>query len=202
MDAERLPVTADQVHRSLSGPTRPSAVPRSDSRTRPWWQGRSRAASRSSVPSSYSSSRAAASTSSLGHPRVARVGLADGLAAVLLRVETDGRRLDPQRQVFRDQRDVATLVGEVAGDRQDAGVVVAEPEPRPGRVGHRRARRLAVDRGAGQQRLVPGVDRVLRLRGEVRPAGRAAGAGGERGHGRGDGPRAPGGCSGPTWPWP
>ena len=112
----------------LSGPTRPSAVPRSESRTRPWWHGNSRADSRSRCPSSYSSSRSAAVDLQLGHAGVAGVGVVDRLAAVLLGVEADGRRLDPQREVLADQRDVAALVGEVLRDGQDPGVVVAEPE--------------------------------------------------------------------------
>ena len=71
----------------------------------------------------------------LGHAGVAGVGVADRLAAVLLGVEADGRRLDPQRQVLADQRDVGALVGEVAGDGQDPGVVVTEPEAGRQRVG-------------------------------------------------------------------
>ena len=64
----------------------------------------------------------------LGHAGVAGVGVADRLGAVLLGVEADRGRLDPQRQVLGDQRDVEALVGEVAGHREDPGVVVAEPE--------------------------------------------------------------------------
>ena len=71
----------------------------------------------------------------LGHPGVAGVGVADGLAAVLLGVQADGGRLDPQRQVLGDQRDVVALVGEVARHREDPGVVVAEPEAGRQRVG-------------------------------------------------------------------
>ena len=58
-----------------------------------------------------------------------------GLGAVLLGVQADRRGLDPQRQVLGDQRDVVALVGQVARDGQDPGVVVAEPEARRQRVG-------------------------------------------------------------------
>jgi hypothetical protein len=52
----------------LSGVTRPRALPRSDSRTRPVWQGRSPAPSRSATPSSYSASRSPPGTSSSAMP--------------------------------------------------------------------------------------------------------------------------------------
>ena len=71
----------------------------------------------------------------LGHAGVAGVGVAHGLAAVLLRVEADRGRLDPQRQVLADQRDPVALLGEVPRDREDPGVVVAEPEAGRERVG-------------------------------------------------------------------
>ena len=62
----------------------------------------------------------------LGDPRPAGV---DGqLGAVLLRVETDRRRLDAHRQVLADDRHVGALGGEIGGHREDAGVVVTEPE--------------------------------------------------------------------------
>ena len=64
----------------------------------------------------------------LGHAGVAGVGVRDRLGPVLLGVQADRGRLDPQRQVLGDQGDGVPLVGEVAGDRQDPGVVVAEPE--------------------------------------------------------------------------
>ena len=64
----------------------------------------------------------------LGHAGVPGVGVADRVAAVVLGVQPDGRGLDAQREVLGDQRDVVTLVGEVARDGQDPGVVVAEPE--------------------------------------------------------------------------
>ena len=50
------------------------------------------------------------------------------LVAVLLRLEAARRRLDPHREVLGHDRDVGALVGEVAGHREDARVVVAEPE--------------------------------------------------------------------------
>ncbi len=54
----------------------------------------------------------------------------DGLlGAVLLGGEADRGRLDAQRQVLRDDRDVEAVVGEVERDREDAGVVVAELQP-------------------------------------------------------------------------
>ena len=73
----------------------------------------------------------------LGHPGVAGVGVVDRLRAVLLGVQADRRGLDPQRHVLGDQGDVVALVGEVVGDGQDPGVVVAEPEAR-GQRGRRR----------------------------------------------------------------
>ena len=112
----------------LSAPTRPSAVPRSESRTSPVWQGRSRADSTSVQPSSYSSSRTDGRHLELGHAAVARVGVTHVLAVVLLGAQPDGGRLDPHRQVLGDQGDVLVLVGEVARHGQDPGVVVAEPE--------------------------------------------------------------------------
>ena len=66
----------------------------------------------------------------LGHAGVAGVGVADRVGAVLLGVEADRGGLDAQRQVLGDQRDVVALVGEVARDGEDPGVVVAEPEAR------------------------------------------------------------------------
>jgi hypothetical protein len=41
-------------------------------------------------------------------------------------VQPDGRRLDPQRQVLRHDRDVLTVLHEVHRDGEDAGVVVAQ----------------------------------------------------------------------------
>lgn len=48
------------------------------------------------------------------------------LRAVLLREETDRRRLDPEREVLRHDRDVETLGLEIAGHREDARVVVTQ----------------------------------------------------------------------------
>ena len=69
----------------------------------------------------------------LAHPGPA--GLERELGPVLLGDEADRRRLDPHRQVLGDERDVVPLVGEVARHRQDAGVVVAEPEAGGERLG-------------------------------------------------------------------
>ena len=66
----------------------------------------------------------------LGHAGVARVGVADRVAAVVLGVQADRRCLDAQRQVLGHERDRMALVGEVAGHREDPGVVVAQPESR------------------------------------------------------------------------
>ena len=77
--------------------------------------------------SSYSSSRSAAGRPRPRPCRSSRTRRAE-LGAVLLGVQPDRRRLDPHRQVLGDQRDVVALGGEVAGDREDPGVVVAEPE--------------------------------------------------------------------------
>ena len=112
----------------LSGPTRPSAVPRSESSTRPGVAGQ--VAGRLEVERAVVVQlvEVGGLDLELGHAGVARVGVADRLGAVLLGVEADRRGLDPHRQVLGDQRDVVALVGEVAGHGQDPGVVVAEPE--------------------------------------------------------------------------
>ena len=56
---------------------------------------------------------------------------------VLLGVQAHGGRLDPHRQVLADHRDVPAVGGEAAGDGQDPGVVVPQPEAgrQHGRVG-------------------------------------------------------------------
>ena len=78
----------------------------------------------------------------LGHPRPPRL---DGpLGEILLSVKTDSRRLDTHRKVFRDQRDVSSLSGQVASNSEDAAVVVTEPKAR------REHRRVGVV--LGQQR--------------------------------------------------
>ena len=71
----------------------------------------------------------------LGH--AGESGLDRKLGARLFGAQPDGGRLDAHRQVLGDQGDVVTLVGQVAGDGQDARVVVAEPETgrQRGRVG-------------------------------------------------------------------
>lgn len=56
-------------------------------------------------------------------------GLDHLLGAVLLRRQPDGGRLDPQRQVLGDENDVVPLLGQRPRHREDARVVVAEPEP-------------------------------------------------------------------------
>ena len=56
-------------------------------------------------------------------------------------------------------------------------------------------------RRAGRQRRAPGLDRLLRQRGEVRPARRAARARSSTRRRRWPWPRAPGGCSAPTSGW-
>src|SRR3984957_15353086 len=63
----------------------------------------------------------------LGHAGPARVNRQ--LGPVLLRVQPDRRRLDSQRQVLADKDHVVALVGEGASYREDARVVVPEPEP-------------------------------------------------------------------------
>ena len=50
------------------------------------------------------------------------------LGPVLLRLQPNRRRLDPQRQVLADEDHVVALVGEGLGHRQDPRVVVPEPE--------------------------------------------------------------------------
>ena len=52
-------------------------------------------------------------------------GLDGQLGAVLLGGQPDRRRLDPQRQVLRHERDVARPRGEVARDGEDARVVAS-----------------------------------------------------------------------------
>ena len=60
------------------------------------------------------------------HPGPAGAG--DGqLGAVLLGEQADRGRLDPQRQVLGDDGDVVPLGLQVAGDREDPGVVVPQP---------------------------------------------------------------------------
>src|SRR6202012_2984490 len=47
---------------------------------------------------------------------------------VLLSFKTDGRGLDPHRQILADEDHVVALVGEAARDRQHSRVVVPQPE--------------------------------------------------------------------------
>lgn len=62
----------------------------------------------------------------LGHPGPPG-GARDGeFRAVLLGEEAHGRRLDPEREVLRHHSDVEALRLQVAGDREDAGVVVPQ----------------------------------------------------------------------------
>jgi hypothetical protein len=63
-----------------------------------------------------------------GHPRPPRV--AGELVAVLLGVEIDDRRLQPQWEVLGDDTDGEVLVGEVLGHGQDAVVVGVTGERR------------------------------------------------------------------------
>ena len=76
---------------------------------------------------SYSCSTVSAGDVKLGHPGPA--GVHRQLGPVLLGGQPDRGGLDPQRQVLADQHDVVALGGQAAGHRQDARVVVAEPEP-------------------------------------------------------------------------
>ena len=72
----------------------------------------------------------------------------DGLLGeVLLGVQAERSGFDAHRQVFRDDRDLLSVLGEVRRDRQDAGVVVAQAEAgrqhRGIRVGELDAQRAA-----------------------------------------------------------
>jgi len=63
----------------------------------------------------------------LGHPGPA--GVHRQFGPVLLRRQPDRGGLDPERQVLADQDDLLALGLEAARHRQDARVVVAQPEP-------------------------------------------------------------------------
>jgi len=63
----------------------------------------------------------------LRHPGPA--GVHRQLGPVLLGGQAHRGGLDPQRQVLAHQHDVLALGGQAAGHRQDARVVVPEPEP-------------------------------------------------------------------------
>ena len=56
-------------------------------------------------------------------------GLDRELGPVLLGRQPDRRSLDAQRQVLGHERDVVALGREVAGDGEDAAVVVAQRKP-------------------------------------------------------------------------
>ena len=88
----------------------------------------------------------------------------------------DRRGLDAQRHVLGDERDVASLGGEVQRDGQDARVVAAEPEAgrQPGQVGvvelDVQAAAVVADRHRGVQPAVPHpqvVEHPQRLPGEA-----------------------------------
>ena len=104
-----------------------------------------------------------ASTCSRGDDQLLHSGPAGGdrqLGPVLLGQQADRGRLDPQRQVLGDDGDVVPLGLQIAGDRQDARVVVTEPE----------ARRGAPRGPSGSAR--PGACRRRRRSGSARRAGR------------------------------
>ncbi len=130
LDAERLPVAADQAWPVRSDPAECGAPLEQHDQAGVAGQlaglGRGRACRRRTAR------RGRRSDLDLGHAGVAGVGVADRLAA--MRVQADRRRLDPHRQVLGHQGDLVALVGEVAGHREDA-VVVAEPEARRQRRG-------------------------------------------------------------------
>ena len=104
-------------------------------------------------------------------------------AAVLLGRQADRRRLDPQRQVLADQHHVVAFGREVAGHREDAGVVVrrAGSPPAAPRVG---VVQFHLDRAAqvvdGQLGVQPAVlypqlvEEAQRLAGEVPQLGMVA----------------------------
>ena len=56
------------------------------------------------------------------------VGAVRQLVPIRLSREADRRGLDPQRQVLGDHNDVRALSTQIERDRQNAGVVVANPE--------------------------------------------------------------------------
>ena len=103
-------------------------LPRGESRTRPVWHGGFGGAGVLDADRARRAGRAGRCRLELLHAGPAGVDAL--LVAVLLRLEPARRRLDPHRQVLGHDRHVAAFVGEVLGHRQDAGVVVAEPEAR------------------------------------------------------------------------
>src|SRR5580658_10450699 len=88
----------------------------------------------------------------LGHPGPARVHRE--LGPVLLGGQADRGGLDPQRQVLAHYHDVLAFGGQAAGHRQDARVVV--PEPEAGRE-HRGVGMVELD----LDRAAEGADREL-----------------------------------------
>jgi hypothetical protein len=127
VDAERLPVTAHQVHALVGPDPAQRAAPPGD-------QHQAGVAGQPPRLVEVEDSvvvqlvELAGPDLDLGHPGPA--GLRGQLGEVLLRVEAHRGRLDPHRQVLGDQGDAVTLLGQVVGHRQDARVVVTEPEPR------------------------------------------------------------------------
>ncbi len=120
----------------LSSWTRPSADCDPDTRATPVLHGRSRPSARSTTRSANSASITSPSTSSSTKP--VQLGVLGELVAVLVGVEADDRRLEPQRQVLGDDGDGVALGGQVPGDGEDAVVVVVGGERR------RQARRVGV----------------------------------------------------------
>ena len=69
------------------------------------------------------------------------------LVAVLVGVEADDARLQPQRQVLRDDDDAVALVGQVLRDGEDA-VVVVLADQRGGQAGRVHVVELDAQRAA------------------------------------------------------
>ena len=112
----------------FSGVTRPSAEPRSESRTSPVWHGRSRAASWSIRSSAYSWSSSSAETSSSDMP-VHPDSIASS-ARYSSATRPTAEAFTRSGRSFETKGDLVTVRRQVAGDRQDAGVVVTDAEPR------------------------------------------------------------------------
>ena len=133
--AERLPVAADQAHRLVrQHPAERAAAtdsPGGQHQARVTWQ----------VPGSRAVERpgliqlldVGGGHRELGHAGPPGVGR--DLGPVLLGGQPERGGLHPQRQVLADQDHVLALGGQAAGDGEDAGVVVPEPEARREHLG-------------------------------------------------------------------
>lgn len=125
LDTERLPVAPHQTNVSLGrDPAEGLAALRVD--RQPGVDGDVGGLGNVDVPLLEEDVHLFARQGQLGHSGPAGI-LRDGeLGAVLLGEEPDRGRLDPEREVLRHDGDVESLGLQVAGDREDAGVVVTK----------------------------------------------------------------------------